>query len=110
MLTRSAERHPFCREREGGSAGRTASITHSFNTMVSSPVTAQDLQNRSQRRPFCAIHRWNCNLPDGLQIQLLGISRLKSAVHIYEKYGFREIRLDDYEYDRGDIAFEYIVP
>ncbi len=34
----------------------------------------------------------------------------KAAVHIYEKYGFHEIKLDDYEYDRGDIAFEYMVP
>jgi N-acetylglutamate synthase-like GNAT family acetyltransferase len=41
---------------------------------------------------------------------IISNSRLKAAIHIYEKYGFREIRLDDYEYDRGDIAFEYIVP
>ncbi|MCD8049622.1 MAG: GNAT family N-acetyltransferase [Clostridia bacterium] len=35
-------------------------------------------------------------------------SRLKIALHIYEKYGFKEIKLKDYGYVRGDIAFEYI--
>ena len=25
---------------------------------------------------------------------------------IYQKYGFKEIKLDNYEYVRGDIAFE----
>lgn len=40
---------------------------------------------------------------------LISNSKLKPALHIYEKYGFREIKLDDYEYVRGDIAFEYIV-
>ena len=40
---------------------------------------------------------------------LLSNSKLKPAIHIYEKFGFREIKLDDYEYVRGDIAFEYIV-
>ena len=38
---------------------------------------------------------------------ILSNSKLKPALHIYEKYGFREIKLDDYEYVRGDIAFEY---
>ncbi|MCD8145388.1 MAG: GNAT family N-acetyltransferase [Oscillospiraceae bacterium] len=36
-------------------------------------------------------------------------SKLKPALHIYEKLGFREIKLDNYEYVRGDIAFEYRV-
>lgn len=40
---------------------------------------------------------------------ILSNSRLKAALHIYEKYGFREIKLEDYEYARGDIAFEYVV-
>lgn len=40
---------------------------------------------------------------------ILSNSKLKPALHIYEKYGFREVKLDDYEYVRGDIAFEYIV-
>lgn len=40
---------------------------------------------------------------------LLSNSRLKPALHIYEKYGFHEVKLKDYEYVRGDIAFEYIV-
>jgi GNAT superfamily N-acetyltransferase len=39
---------------------------------------------------------------------IISNSKLKPAIHIYEKYGFREIKLDDYEYVRGDIAFEYI--
>ena len=40
---------------------------------------------------------------------ILSNSKLKPALHIYQKYGFTEIKLDDYEYNRGDIAFEYIV-
>jgi GNAT superfamily N-acetyltransferase len=40
---------------------------------------------------------------------LISNSKLKPAIHIYEKFGFREIKLDDYEYVRGDIAFEYSV-
>lgn len=40
---------------------------------------------------------------------ILSNSKLKAALHIYEKYGFHEIKLEDYEYVRGDIAFEYIV-
>ena len=41
---------------------------------------------------------------------MISNSRLKPALHIYEKYGFQEVKLDDYEYERGDIAFEYVVP
>lgn len=40
---------------------------------------------------------------------ILSSSTLKPALHIYQKYGFKEIKLDDYKYIRGDIAFEYIV-
>lgn len=40
---------------------------------------------------------------------ILSNSRLKPALHIYEKYGFKEIKLDNYEYRRGDIAYEYLV-
>lgn len=40
---------------------------------------------------------------------LISNSKLKPALHIYEKYGFREVKLEDYEYARGDIAFEYEV-
>ncbi|MDO4168660.1 MAG: GNAT family N-acetyltransferase [Lachnospiraceae bacterium] len=40
---------------------------------------------------------------------ILSNSKLKAALHIYEKYGFQEIKLNDYEYVRGDIAFEYEV-
>jgi N-acetylglutamate synthase-like GNAT family acetyltransferase len=39
---------------------------------------------------------------------IISNSKLKPALHIYEKYGFKEIKLEDYEYVRGDIAFEYI--
>lgn len=39
---------------------------------------------------------------------ILSNSKLKPALHIYEKNGFKEIKLDNYEYVRGDIAFEYI--
>lgn len=40
---------------------------------------------------------------------ILSNSRLKPAIHIYEKFGFKEIKLDDYGYVRGDIAFEKII-
>lgn len=40
---------------------------------------------------------------------ILSNSSLKAAVHIYEKFGFREIKLDDYGYIRGNIAFEKII-
>ena len=40
---------------------------------------------------------------------IISNSSLKTALHIYEKYGFHEVKLNDYEYVRGDIAFEYIV-
>lgn len=38
---------------------------------------------------------------------ILSNSRLKPALHIYKKYGFKEIKLADYGYSRGNIAFEY---
>lgn len=40
---------------------------------------------------------------------ILSNSKLKPALHIYEKYGFHEVKLTDYEYVRGDIAFERII-
>lgn len=40
---------------------------------------------------------------------ILSNSKLETAIHIYHKYGFKEIKLDNYEYERGDIAFEKIV-
>lgn len=40
---------------------------------------------------------------------IISNSKLKAALHIYDKYGFREIKLDDYEYVRGDIAFEKVL-
>ncbi|MCD8181479.1 MAG: GNAT family N-acetyltransferase [Firmicutes bacterium] len=38
---------------------------------------------------------------------ILSNSKLKPALHIYKKFGFKEVKLDNYEYVRGDIAFEY---
>ena len=40
---------------------------------------------------------------------ILSNSNLKPAIHIYEKYGFQEIKLEDYEYVRGNIAFERLI-
>ncbi|MDO4536289.1 MAG: GNAT family N-acetyltransferase [Clostridium perfringens] len=40
---------------------------------------------------------------------MISNTRLESALHIYNKLGFKEIKLDDYGYNRGDIAFEYNV-
>ncbi|MDE6363735.1 MAG: GNAT family N-acetyltransferase [Lachnospiraceae bacterium] len=40
---------------------------------------------------------------------MISNSGLKAALHIYHKYGFNEIKLNDYEYERGDIAFELTV-
>lgn len=40
---------------------------------------------------------------------MLSNSSLKTALHIYFKHGFKEIKLKDYEYERGDIAFELVV-
>ncbi len=40
---------------------------------------------------------------------LISNSKLKPALHIYEKFGFREVKLKDCSYIRGDIAFEYVI-
>lgn len=40
---------------------------------------------------------------------IISNSSLKTALHIYFKHGFKEIGLKDYEYERGDIAFELTV-
>ena len=39
---------------------------------------------------------------------LISNSKLSPALHI-EKYGFIEVKLADYEYERGYIAFEKII-
>lgn len=46
------------------------------------------------------------------KLTLISNSRLKPALHIYRKFGFREVPLDkDYwGYERADIQFEYLVP
>lgn len=50
----------------------------------------------------------NWALEHGAQrLFIISNSKLKPALHIYEKYGFKEIKLKNYEYIRGDIAFEY---
>lgn len=55
---------------------------------------------------FEAAMKWALN--HGAQkLFILSNSKLKPALHIYRKYGFKEIKLDNYEYIRGDIAFEY---
>lgn len=46
---------------------------------------------------------------DGRSWEICKLGSNKNRPHIYEKYGFREIKLDDYEYVRGDIAFEKVV-
>lgn len=56
---------------------------------------------------FAAAMQWA--LDHGAQrLFILSNSKLKPALHIYRKFGFREIRLENYEYVRGDIAFEYV--
>lgn len=55
---------------------------------------------------FEAAMNWALN-HGAARLFILSNSSLKPALHIYEKHGFKEIKLDDYEYVRGDIAFEY---
>lgn len=38
---------------------------------------------------------------------ILSNIKLKPAIHIYKKHGFKEIKLENYEYIKGNIAFEY---
>ena len=40
---------------------------------------------------------------------ILANSKLKPAIHIYAKFGFKEIKMDDYGYSRGNLAFEKIL-
>lgn len=55
---------------------------------------------------FEAAMQWALN-HGAERLFILSNSKLKPALHIYEKYGFKEIKLENYEYIRGDIAFEY---
>lgn len=57
---------------------------------------------------FEAAMNWAIN-HGAKKLFLLSNSKLKAALHIYEKYGFREIKLENYEYVRGDIAFERLI-
>lgn len=57
---------------------------------------------------FAAAMKWAID-HGAKKLFLLSNSRLKPALHIYKKYGFQEVKLDDYEYVRGNIAFEYVV-
>lgn len=56
---------------------------------------------------FEAAMNWSLN-HGAKRLFILSNSKLKPALHIYEKYKFKEIKLENYEYARGDIAFEYI--
>lgn len=40
---------------------------------------------------------------------MLSNSSLKTAMHMYETHHFQEIKLENYEYERGNIAFERII-
>lgn len=42
------------------------------------------------------------------KIYILTNTGLKAAIHIYKKFGFKEIKLNDYHYKRGNIAFEFV--
>lgn len=46
------------------------------------------------------------------KLMLISNRRLKPALHIYEKYGFKEVPLNKayWGFDRADIQFEYVVP
>lgn len=41
------------------------------------------------------------------KIYIISNKKLNAALHIYKKFGFKEIPLNDSRYKRGDIAFEY---
>lgn len=55
---------------------------------------------------FEAAMQWALN-HGAERLFILSNRKLKPALHIYEKYGFKEIKRENYEYLRGDIAFEY---
>jgi len=60
------------------------------------------------RAAFEASMKWATDHRAG-RLFIISNSKLVAALHIYEKHGFKEIKLDDYEYERGDIAFEKIL-
>jgi ribosomal protein S18 acetylase RimI-like enzyme len=43
------------------------------------------------------------------KIVLYSNRRLKSAIHLYEKFGFKEVLLEDGVYERADIKMEKII-
>lgn len=57
---------------------------------------------------FEAALNWAIN-HGAARLFILSKRRLKAALHIYDKFGFKEIKPDNYKYVRGDIAFELIV-
>ena len=57
---------------------------------------------------FEAAMKWAIDHGAG-RLFIISNSKLAPALHIYEKFGFKEIKLDDYEYECGDIAFEKIL-
>ncbi len=44
------------------------------------------------------------------KLTLISNHILKPALHIYEKFGFRQVEVDRTEYERCDVQCEYIVP
>lgn len=44
------------------------------------------------------------------KLTLISNHILKPALHIYEKFGFKQIKVDRTEYERCDVQCEYIVP
>mgnify|MGYP002623561518 CR=1 FL=1 len=65
-------------------------------------------KNRSHKGAGCAVFEATINYAishGAAELFLLSNSKLKTAMHIYQKYGFHEIKLDNYEYERGNIAF-----
>ncbi len=62
---------------------------------------------RSRSGSFSACMNWA--LEHGARRLLIYSNRkLKPALHIYEKYGFKEIPTDGAPYNRADIALEFI--
>ncbi|MCM1040685.1 MAG: GNAT family N-acetyltransferase [Ruminococcus sp.] len=57
---------------------------------------------------FLAAMQWAIN-HGASRLFIISNRKLKTAIYIYEKYGFKEVQLTNYNYIRGDIAFEKII-
>lgn len=65
-------------------------------------------KHRDHRGAGCAVFEAAIGYAEAhgaTELFLLSNTKLKAAMHIYQKYGFQEIKLGDYEYARGNIAF-----